>query len=122
MAEPLVTEPRLPSLLPVLPLRGTVVFPMTVQPLAVNRPVSVESINRALAAERMLLLVMQKSDSEDPGPDDLRTIGTVAIVRQMAKSMVGLNVLVEGLARVRVEEYVREGTNLRARVVPAPEP
>jgi endopeptidase La len=122
MAESAANEPSLPSELPVLPLRGTVVFPMTVQPLAVNRPVSIESINRSLAAERMLLLVMQKNENDDPLPEDLRTIGTVAIIRQMAKSAVGLNVLVEGLARVRVEEFVREGSTLRARIVPHPEP
>src|SRR5262245_22894657 len=95
---------------------------MTVQPLAVNRPVSIDSINRALAGDRMLLLVMQKNENDDPGPEDLRTIGTVGIIRQMAKSPVGLNVLVEGLARVRIEEYIRDGTMLRARIVPHPEP
>ena len=55
MAEP--TPPSLPSELPVLPLRRTVGFPLTLQPLAVNRPVSVESVNRALR----LLLDLAKS-------------------------------------------------------------
>jgi ATP-dependent Lon protease len=50
MAEP--TPPTLPSELPVLPLRRTVAFPLTLQPLAVNRPVSIESVNRALGAAR----------------------------------------------------------------------
>src|SRR6266550_2522354 len=71
------TTPTLPSELPVLPLRRTVGFPLTLQPLAVNRPVSVESVNRALAGDRMVLLLMQEGDSDDPGPDDLKKIGTV---------------------------------------------
>ena len=82
----LTTVPPLPSELPVIPLRDTVVFPLTLQPLAVNRPVSVESIDRALVRERMLLLLQQIGDADDPGPDGLRTVGTVAIIRQMAKN------------------------------------
>ncbi|MCL4846765.1 MAG: endopeptidase La [Acidobacteria bacterium] len=121
MAEPIVTEPSLPTELPVVPLRRAVVFPMTVQPLAVNRPVSVDSINRALAADRMVLLVMQQGEDDDPPAEALRRIGTVAVIRQMAKSPVGLQILVEGLARVRVLEYTREQTAFRARIQAAPE-
>jgi endopeptidase La len=113
--------PSLPRELPVLPLRGTVVFPMTVQPLAVNRPVSVESINRALAADRMLLTVMQRTEADDPGPDDLRPVATAAVIRQMSKGPVGLQILVEGIARVRVREYQRDGLVFRARIEPYPE-
>jgi ATP-dependent Lon protease len=121
MAEPIVTEPSLPAELPVVPLRRAVVFPMTVQPLAVNRPVSVDSINRALAADRMVLLVMQQGEDDDPPAEALRRIGTVAVIRQMAKSPVGLQILVEGLARVRVVEYTREQATFRARIQAAPE-
>ncbi|MBP1604811.1 MAG: lon1 1 [Acidobacteria bacterium] len=121
MAEPVTHTPSLPSVLPVLPLRGTVVFPMTVQPLAVNRPVSVESVHRALSSDRMLLLVMQDGDSDDPKDTELRHIGTVGIVRQMAKGAAGLQVLVEGIARVRVDSYERDGTSLRAHIRSHPE-
>ena len=54
--------PPLPSELPVVPLRETVVLPMTVAPLGVGRPVSVEAINRALAGDRMVLLLLQRGD------------------------------------------------------------
>ncbi len=121
MATPAPHQPSLPPELPVLPLRQTVVFPLTVQPLAVNRPVSVSSVNRALAGERLLLLVMQTSDTDAPASDDLRRIGTVAAIRQMAKSPVGLQILVEGIARVRIEEYVSDGDTLQARITPLPE-
>ncbi|MGE3840257.1 MAG: endopeptidase La [Vicinamibacterales bacterium] len=122
MADSRASAPTLPAELPVLPLRGTVLFPLTVQPLAVNRPVSVDSINRALSTERMVLVVMQENDAEDPTPADLHHVGTVAIIRQMAKSPVGLNILVEGIARVRAEGYQRDGTMLRAQITSFPEP
>src|SRR5579862_3780633 len=97
MADP--TPPALPPDLPVLPLRRTVGFPLTLQPLAVNRPLSIESVNRALGADRLLLLLMQDNENEDPAPEDLRRIGTVGMIRQMAKTPTGINVIVEGLAR-----------------------
>src|SRR5688572_30046868 len=95
--------PPLPSELPVLPLRRTVAFPLTLQPLAVNRAVSIETVNRALAGDRLILLLLQEKDQDDPAPDDLRRIGTVGVIRQMAKVGGGINVIVEGIARVRAD-------------------
>jgi endopeptidase La len=114
-------EHSLPQEVPVLPLRQSVVFPLTVQPLAVNRPVSVASINRALPADRLLLLVMQQTDADDPAIDDLRRVGTVGVIRQMSRAPNGLQVLVEGLVRVRVESYRRDGDVLQARIGALPE-
>jgi ATP-dependent Lon protease len=111
----------LPSELPVLPLRNTVVLPLTLQPLAVNRPASIESINTALASDRLLLLVQQKGDEEDPGPDGLHPVGTVAVIRQMARATSGLNVIVEGMARVRLGVVTRTGLTMRAAITPWPE-
>jgi endopeptidase La len=114
--------PALPSELPVLPLRRTVAFPLTLQPLAVNRPVSIETVNRALGSDRLILLMLQENDQDDPAPEDLRRVGTVAVVRQMAKaSGGGLNVIVEGLARVRADVVTRSGTSMRAQITPLPE-
>ena len=50
----------------------------------------------------MLLLVLQKTDSEEPDPDQLESVGTICIVRQMARADHGLNIIFEGVARVRV--------------------
>jgi len=105
----------------VLPLRGTVAFPLSVQPLAVNRPVSVESVNRALGSDRMLLLVLQDGDAEDPGPEQVRRIGTVGIIRQMARNPNGINIIVEGLTRVRADVVNRTGLSMRAMIRPHPE-
>jgi ATP-dependent Lon protease len=119
LAEP--TLPSLPSELPVLPLRRTVAFPLTLQPLAVNRPVSVETVNRALGADRLILLLLQENDEDDPGPPDLRRVGTVGVIRQMAKVGSGINIIVEGIARVRADVVTRTGTSMRAQLTPLPE-
>ena len=66
-----------PSELPVVPLRQTVVFPLTLQPLAISRPLSVESVNRALAADRLLFLSLQTSDKDEPEIAELRSIGKI---------------------------------------------
>ena len=111
-----------PSELPVIPLRETVVFPLTLQPLAISRPMSIESVNRALANDRLLFLTLQTKDSDSPQPDDLRKIGTVAAVRQMAKvPSGGVHVIVEGISRARADLITVSGVSLRATVSLAPE-
>jgi ATP-dependent Lon protease len=119
MAEP--TTPQLPSDLPVLPLRRTVAFPLTLQPLAVNRSVSIETVNRALASDRLVLLLLQDNDEDDPGPEDVKRVGTVGMIRQMAKVPSGINVVIEGMERVRADVVTRTGTSMRAQITPMPE-
>src|SRR5262245_44903745 len=118
MAEP---APALPSELPVVPLRGAVVLPMTVAPLGVSRPVSVEAVNRALAGDRLVLLLLQKSEVDEPSTDDLERVGTIAVIRQMAKGPGGLRVIVEGIARARGEFLQTEGGMFKALIKPLPE-
>ncbi|HUR34017.1 MAG TPA: endopeptidase La [Vicinamibacterales bacterium] len=111
-----------PSELPALALRETVVFPLTLQPLAISRPHSIEAVNRALAGDRLLFLTLQSGESDDPQPTDLRTIGTVAAIRQMAKvPNGGIHVIVEGLQRGRADLITRTANSLRATVSLAPE-
>src|SRR5918992_5348557 len=119
MAEP--TPPALPSELPVLPLRRTVGFPLTLQPLAVNRPVSIESVNRALGSDRMVLMLLQDNDVDDPTPEHLRRVGTVGIIRQMAKTGAGINIIMEGVARAHATVVSRTGTSMRAQIEALPE-
>src|SRR5215218_7483452 len=96
MAEP-SPPAAFPTDLPILPLRRTVAFPLTLQPLAVNRPGSVEAVNRALAGDRLLLLVLQKGEGDEASAESLYDVGTIGIVRQMARGPQGLNVIVEGM-------------------------
>src|SRR5512134_1390472 len=113
--------PPIPTDLPVLPIRQTVAFPLTLAPLAVNRPVSVESINRALASNRMIFLVLQEGDVDDPQPADLRRVGTVGIIRQMAKTPNGVNVLVEGVVRARAKNMTRNDLSMQATIEAIPD-
>jgi ATP-dependent Lon protease len=117
-----VQTPALPPELPVVPLRGAVALPLTVAPLGVGRPLSVEAVNRALATDRMVLLLLQKTETDEPGADDLHRVGTVAIIRQMAKGPTGMRVLVEGITRARAEFLHNDKGYLRALLKPIPEP
>ncbi len=121
VSTPAPQTPSLPSELPVVPLRETVVLPMTVAPLGVGRSISVEAINRALAGDRMVLLLLQRGEADEPSPDDLHRVGTVAIIRQMAKAPTGMRVLVEGVARARAEFLQNDRGFLRALLKPLPE-
>jgi ATP-dependent Lon protease len=111
-----------PSELPVLALRQTVVFPLTLQPLAINRPMSVDTVNRALTGDRLVFLTLQSNDSDDPEPSDLRAVGTIGAIRQMAKMPAGgIHILVEGLTRAKSDAVTKAGTALRAVVSPLPD-
>ncbi|TWI03452.1 ATP-dependent Lon protease [Luteimonas cucumeris] len=99
--------------LPVLPLRDVVVFPHMVIPLFVGRDKSIHALDQAMEADKRILLVAQKSaETDDPGADDLYPIGTLAQVLQLLKLPDGtIKVLVEGVARARVDKVVsRDGS------------
>jgi ATP-dependent Lon protease len=125
MIEETVAEPSPPAVfppeLPVLALRRTLVFPLTLQPLAVNRPPSVEAVNAALAGDRLVLLLLQRGDDEDPAPGQMYEHGCIGIIRQMARGPQAINIIVEGMARARAESVRREGSMLRAKIVLSPE-
>ena len=94
------------SLLPVLPLRDVVVYPHMVMPLFVGRKASITALERAMGADKRIILVAQKESSKDhPIKGDIYNIGTVASVLQMLKLPDGtLKVLVEGHSRCRLVE------------------
>jgi len=90
--------------LPVLPLRDVVVFPHMVIPLFVGREKSIAALEQAMAADKRIVLLAQRSaETDDPGASDLYEVGTLAQVLQLLKLPDGtIKVLVEGNARVRV--------------------
>ncbi|PPT75324.1 endopeptidase La [Xanthomonas arboricola pv. populi] len=94
--------------LPVLPLRDVVVFPHMVIPLFVGRDKSMRALEKAMEADKRILLVAQKSaETDDPTASDLYTVGTLAQVLQLLKLPDGtIKVLVEGLSRVTVDKVV----------------
>ena len=110
-----------PAELPVLPVRTTVVFPLSVHPMAISAPLAIASVNRALAADRQVVILFDQKGGDEVAPDALARIGTMAVIRQMARGPVGLQVLVEGLARIRVEAVSLEDDRLTARITALPE-
>ena len=112
-----------PPDLPILPLRGLVVFPMTAVPIRVGQPRSIRLIDDAVAGKRLIGLVASRNpELEMPGPDDVYRVGTVAAVHRLFKSPDGtITLIMQGLMRIRVEEFVSETPYLTARVTIAPE-
>jgi ATP-dependent Lon protease len=116
-----------PDLLPVLPLKDTVVFPYIIVPLSVAREADVAAVDRALADDRLVLLAAQRSPVlDDPGPDDLHPVATVGQIMRMLKLPDGrIRILVQGLARVQIEHVAAGGPFLQAHIArleePAPE-
>src|SRR6188472_3476915 len=113
----------LPDTLPVLPLRDTVTYPDTLTPLAVGQPRSITLINDVLAADRRLVMVASMDpDAEEPGPDQLHSVGVAGVVARMLKVPDGtLRVLVQGGQRVRIEEWTSTDPYLAARVTELPD-
>jgi ATP-dependent Lon protease len=96
---------------PLLPLRDVVVFPHTVIPLFIGRKSSVHAITHAMEADKHVFLVTQKDEAiEDPTNEDLHKVGTLATILQLLKLPDGtIKVLVEGVKRSRIEEFVDLG-------------
>ncbi|RTL50365.1 MAG: endopeptidase La, partial [Bradyrhizobiaceae bacterium] len=92
---------------PVLPLRDIVVFPHMIVPLFVGREKSIRALEDVMKNDALILLATQKNASDDdPAPDSIYEIGTLASVLQLLKLPDGtVKVLVEGLERARVEKY-----------------
>lgn len=103
--------------LPVLPLRDIVVFPHMIVPLFVGRDKSVRALEEVMEQDKSILLVAQKeAGDDDPNPEDLFTVGTIATVLQLLKLPDGtVKVLVEGNVRAQVEDYTRTDDFFEAR-------
>jgi ATP-dependent Lon protease len=116
--------PKVPEVLPVLPLRDIVIFPFMIVPLYVSRERSIKAVDAALADNRMILLTAQKrQDDEDPGPDDMFTVGTVALIMRMLKLPDGrIRVLVQGVGRARIKSFEEGHPFLQARIESIQEP
>jgi ATP-dependent Lon protease len=109
---------RLPDVLPVLALKDAVIYPYIILPLSVGGDPSVLAVDRALADDRILMLVAQKDAAVDnPREGDLHELGTAAMVMRMLKLPDGrIRILVQGLARARVDHFSQTEPFLLARV------
>ncbi|MCZ6781286.1 MAG: endopeptidase La [Nitrospirae bacterium] len=108
----------IPDQLPLLPVRDIVVFPYMVLPLFVGREMSIKAIEAALAGNRMIFLATQKVlEVENPTPDDVHSVGTIGIIMRMLKLPdERIKILVQGLSKGRVQEYIQSDPYYSVRI------
>jgi ATP-dependent Lon protease len=117
-------EENIPSVLPILPLRGLVVYPQTAVPLTIGQPRSIRLVDDVVAGEERLIGVLTSRDPEleVPGPNDLYTVGTVAMVHRLFRAPDGtIRLLVQGIARFKVGEFLQQEPYLKAHIELIPE-
>lgn len=122
--QPEVDETEIPSTLPVLPLKETVVFPGSLTPLAIGQDRSVKLVDDVVSDEpRILALVTSKNDEvEEPGWDDLYEVGTAAVIDKMVKVPDGtLRILVRGLERIRLDRRIQDDPYLAGEFTQVPD-
>ncbi len=117
-------ELNIKDVLPLLPLKGTVVMPHQIAPLGVGRQKSLKALETALSGDRMLVLAAQKQDDlEEPRAGDIYAVGTICRIIQVGKQPDGvLQVVVEGLVRGEILGVEQEEPHFEVRVAPRPDP
>src|SRR3990172_2370016 len=112
-----------PDILPILPLRGVVVYPQTAVPLTVGQARSIKLVDEVVASDKLVGLVAATNpELETPGPTDLYRVGTIATVHRLLKAPDGtIRLLVQGMDRFRLDEFVEEEPYLKAKVHLLPE-
>src|SRR5512132_3159680 len=116
-------SPKYPDVLPILPLRGLVVYPQTAVPLTVGQARSIKLVDEVVSGDKYVGLVATVNpELESPGPNDLYKVGTIAIVHRLLRAPDGtIRLLVQGMDRFRLGEFVTEEPYLKAHIELAPE-
>jgi ATP-dependent Lon protease len=116
-------EVEIPHVLPVLPLRETVVFPESMTPLAIGQERSIKLVDDVVAGDRMIALIATRNpENESPGFEDIYEVGTAAVIHKMIRVPDGtLRVLVQGLRRVRLGRPVETEPYLIGEFVEVPD-
>jgi len=111
-------QQTIPDELPVLPVRNLVLFPYTVSSISVGQERSLRLLESVIADDKLVAVVTYKDPkSEQPTPDQLHTVGCVAqILRAKASHGNNFNVLLQGLNKIKIEEWTKEQPYLRARI------
>jgi len=107
--------------LPVLPLRGTVIFPGITAPIAAGRPGTLRAIEAALKGDRLVFAVAQRDNTDEPSADILYTMGVIARIGQIQRGLGGVNLLLQGEQRGTALQYSESDGYLHAVVSNAEE-
>ena len=110
--------------LPVLPLKNSLLFPFIHTPIAVGRPASAAAAEAALSSEDKSLVIVAQRDAsiDEPQPGDLYAMGCKAVIKRMARGEGGMQLLLQGIERVRLASFQQTSPYLRAEVVTVPLP
>jgi ATP-dependent Lon protease len=116
-------DTTVPSEVAILPLRGVVVYPLTFQALNVGQPRSIQLVDAATVNKQMIGLVASRDpEIEEPGPDDVYEIGVAATIQRMIKAPDGtIRLLVQGIERIRIDEWTAKEPYLQARISVLPD-
>ena len=115
------TDAPLPEVLPILPLKNTVLFPGVIMPISIKREASLELINDA-KKERLIGVVSQRNDNDAPSKEDFYSIGVIARIIKILKIPDGsISVLVQGTRRFQITEFVEEQPYFKAKIQESPE-
>lgn len=114
---------KIPEILPILPLRGLVVYPQTGVPLTIGQPRSIRLVDDVVTGDRFMGLVASKHpEIESPDPEHLYRVGTAGLIHRMFRAPDGtIRLLVQGLFRFRIIEFVATEPYLKARIEVIPE-
>ena len=114
---------KYPDVLPILPLRGVVVYPQTAVPLTIGQARSIRLVDDVAGGDRLIgLIASRKPDLENPEPDDLYDVGTIAIIHRLFRAPDDtIRLLVQGLVRFRLVEMVQKEPYYRASIQLLPE-
>src|SRR4051812_3531003 len=107
--------------LPVLPLRGTVIFPGLTAPIAAGRPGTLRAIESALKGERLVFAVAQRDNTDEPTPDILYSMGVIARIGQIQRGLGGVQLLLQGEQRATALQFTTTEGFLSAVVMPVEE-
>ena len=107
--------------MPVLPLRGTVIFPGLTAPIAAGRPGTLRAIESALKKDRLVFAVAQRDNSDEPTADILYSMGVIAKIGQIQRGLGGVQLLLQGEQRATALQYTTTEGFLAAVVMPAEE-
>ena len=100
--------------LPVLPLRGTVIFPGLTAPIAAGRPGTLRAIEAALKGDRLVFAVAQRDNADEPTPDNLYSMGVIARIGQVQRGLGGVQLLLQGEQRATSLQYTTVDNYLAA--------
>ena len=107
--------------IPVLPLRGTVIFPGLTAPIAAGRPGTLRAIESALKGDRIVFAVAQRDNTDEPSPEILYSMGVIARIGQIQRGLGGVQLLLQGEQRATALQYTMTDGYLSAVIVPAEE-